>query len=128
MSSHAMVICPKCGARRAMDGAELCWRCSQDVVHVDPPAPDPSRMATVTDIRSQHQDPKQSALALLADLTREVEAGRVNSLAIGFVAVRDGAHLVGHALVRCEETINAGVLLAAATVAHRDVLRLFEET
>ena len=81
----------------------------------------------VIDIGAASADPKRSGAAMLRDLARAVEEGRLAGVAVATVHVdADGKHDIGHGIAPCCDKPNLAMLLAAVTLVQRDVVSMFE--
>lgn len=82
---------------------------------------------SVIDIGAASPDPKRSGAAMLRDLARAVEEGRLAGVAVATVHVdADGKHGIGHGIAPCCDKPNLAMLLAAVTLVQRDVVSMFE--
>jgi len=83
--------------------------------------------AEVVELGAVSSDRKRNAGAMLRDLARQAEEGKLAGLAVAIVVVgEDGGLDIGHGVAPCCDKPNLAMLLAAVTMVQADVIKRFE--
>ena len=85
--------------------------------------------SNVTDIGAASDDPKRNAAAMLRDLARLAEEGKLAGLGVAFVVLDDeGKPNTGTGAAPCCDEPNLAMLLASVTLLEHQVVGRFETT